>query len=128
LLDLLRRWRRPPDPIDPKLWRDARAQVPWLVALDAARDARLQSLAARFLHGKTITPVGDLQLDPRQRCQLAALCCLPLLEFGEQGLHGWSQLIVYPGAFRVQRSHVDAAGVLHEGSDDLSAKRGTRDR
>lgn len=119
MLDLLRRWRRPPEPIDPILWRDARAQVPWLAALDATRDARLQSLAARFLHGKTITPVGDLQLDARQRCQLAALCCLPLLEFGEQGLHGWSQLIVYPGAFRVQRSHVDAAGVLHEGSDDL---------
>lgn len=50
---------------------------------------------------------------------LAALCCLPLLEFGEQGLHGWSELIVYPEAFRVQRSHMDAAGVLHEGNDEL---------
>src|SRR5690606_21660304 len=60
-----------------------------------------------------------LQLDPLRRCQLAALCCLPLLEFGEEGLHGWSQLIVYPDAFRVQRSHVDAAGVLHEWQDEL---------
>lgn len=50
---------------------------------------------------------------------LAALCCLPLLEFGEQGLHGWSQLIVYPDAFRVERSHIDAAGVLHEWQDEL---------
>lgn len=119
MFDLLRRWRRPPDPIDPAHWRAARAAVPWLAALDAARDARLQLLAARFLQQKTITPIGELRLDPQQRCQLAALCCLPLLEFGEQGLHGWSQLIVYPGAFRVQRSHVDAAGVLHEGSDEL---------
>jgi len=119
LFDLLRRWRRPPDPIDPSLWRDASAALPWLAVLDEARDARVQALTALFLQQKTITPVGDLRLGPQQRCQLAALCCLPLLEFGEQGLHGWSQLIVYPGAFRVHRSHVDAAGVLHEGSDEL---------
>ena len=119
MFDLLRRWRRPPDPIDPTLWRDARAALPWLHGFDQARDARLQALVARFLHEKAITPVGDLRLGPQQRCQLAALCCLPLLEFGEQGLHGWSQLIVYPEAFRVQRSHVDAAGVLHEWHDEL---------
>ena len=80
---------------------------------------RLHRLVAQFLHRKAITPVGGLQLDPLQRCMLAALCCLPLLEFGVAGLRGWSQLIVYPEAFRVQRSHVDAAGVLHEGQDEL---------
>jgi len=120
LLDLLRRWWRPaPDPIDPALWHDVRQALPWVAALDRDRDARLQALAALFLQRKAITPIGDLHLDARQRCMLAALCCLPLLEFGEQGLHGWSQLIVYPDAFRVQRSHVDAAGVLHEWHDEL---------
>ncbi len=93
--------------------------MPWVGALDPTRSDRLQQLAARFLHSKTITPVAGLQLDPRQRAMLAALCCLPLLEFGEQGLHGWTQLIVYPDAFRVERSHMDAAGVLHEGHDEL---------
>src|SRR3546814_6556209 len=91
----------------------------WVAALDADRDARLQALAARFLRDKAITPVGDLELDAAARTLLAAVCCLPLLEFGEQGLHGWTQLIVYPDAFRVNRSHVDAAGVLHEWEDDL---------
>ncbi len=71
------------------------------------------------MHSKTITPVAGLVLDPAQRTMLAALCCLPLLEFGEEGLHGWSQLIVYPEAFRVERSHMDAAGVLHQGNDEL---------
>jgi len=119
LFDLLRRlWPRIA-PIDPDLWRTTRATLPWLAALDGERDARLSSLAAHFLHHKTITPVGGLYLDPRQRCLLAAVCCLPLLEFGVAGLRGWSQLIVYPDAFRVQRSHIDAAGVLHEGHDEL---------
>lgn len=117
--DLLRRLRPKPEPIDPGLWRDTCAAVPWLAALDAPRRERLAALVARFAYEKTITPVGDLALDPLQRCTLAALCCLPLLEFGENGLRGWSQLIVYPDAFRVNRSHVDAAGVMHEWEDEL---------
>lgn len=119
MIRFLRRWRRPPTPINATVWRDARDALPWVAALDPARDARLQQLTTRFLHDKTITPVAGLTLDPLQRTMLAALCCLPLLEFGEQGLHGWSQLIVYPDAFRVERSHIDAAGVLHEWQDEL---------
>ena len=118
MFNLLRR-RSTPTPISPETWRATRAALPWLRALDLVRDARLQSLAERFLQQKTITPVGDLQLDAGQRTLLAAACCLPLLEFGEQGLHDWSQLIVYPGAFRVERSHVDADGVAHEWADEL---------
>lgn len=118
MFELLRRLRRPP-PIADDLWRDARAAVPWAQALDATRDARLRELVARFVHEKTISPIGELSLDDRQRCMLAMLCCLPLLEFGAEGLRGWSQLIVYPDAFRVNRSHIDAAGVLHEWQDEL---------
>lgn len=110
---------RAPDPIDDATWRDVRARVRWIAALDEARAQRLRALAALFLQRKAITPIEPLRLDDAQRTVLAALCCLPLLEFGEQGLHGWSQLIVYPDAFRVNRSHVDAAGVLHEWDDEL---------
>ncbi|HWI23414.1 MAG TPA: M90 family metallopeptidase [Lysobacter sp.] len=105
--------------LDPGLWHASIAGVPWAVALDDERNARLRTLAARFLHEKSITPIGELALDDTRRVQLAALCCLPLLEFGAEGLHGWSQLLVYPDAFRVNRSHVDAAGVLHEWDDEL---------
>lgn len=117
--NLLTRFRRTAPDIDPDLWQTTRNRVPWVAALDHARDTRLQTLAARFLHDKTITPVAGLALDDAQCVQLAALCCLPLLEFGTEGLRGWSQLIVYPDAFRVNRSHVDAAGVLHEWDDEL---------
>ena len=115
----LRRWLPPAAAIDSGLWQAARSALPWVLALDVARDARLRALTSHFLRHKAITAVGDLQLDAVQRCMLAALCCLPLLELGVAGLRGWSQLIVYPDAFRVQRSHVDAAGVLHEGHEEL---------
>jgi Mlc titration factor MtfA (ptsG expression regulator) len=116
---LIQRLRFGPTPVDPGLWRLVRERAHWIGALDAARDARLRALTARFLHEKNITPVAELALDDTQRTLLAALCCLPLLEFGREGLRGWSQLIVYPDAFRVNRTHVDAAGVLHEWNDDL---------
>lgn len=120
LIQRLLGWlRRPPPAIDDDTWNAARSACPWLQALDAAREERLRGLSARFLQVKTITPLAGLELDAVQRTLLAALCCLPLIEFGDEGLHGWSQLIVYPEAFRVQRSHVDAAGVLHEWEDEL---------
>lgn len=105
--------------IDADLWREVRGATPWLESLDPDRDRTLQALSARFLHEKTITPLAGLSLDAAARTQLAALCCLPLLRFGVGGLRGWSQLLVYPDAFRVQRSHLDAAGVMHEYDDEL---------
>ena len=114
-----RLFRRQPADIDPGTWQQVRDGTAWAAALDPQREARLRALAARFLHEKTITPLGGLELDGAARATLAALCCLPLLEFGAEGLHGWSQLLVYPDAFRVDRSHVDAAGVMHEWEDEL---------
>jgi len=111
--------RRPPPTIDDDLWTQAHARCGWIGALDAPREARLRELAARFLHEKTVSPVDGLELLPWQVVVLAAMCCLPLLEIGPGGWRGWSQLIVYPDAFRVHRSHVDAAGVLHEWDDEL---------
>ncbi len=122
MIGLLRRFRRPAPLLEDDLWRTVRDGTPWIAALAPARADALRALAARFLQQKTITPVAGLTLDDAQRAQLAALCCLPLLEFGQGGLRGWSQLIVYPDAFRVQRSHTDAAGVLHEWEDELAGE------
>ncbi|MEL1262829.1 M90 family metallopeptidase [Pseudoxanthomonas putridarboris] len=122
MIGVLRRFRRPAPFIEDALWQPVRTRTPWVAGLDDARAESLRGLAARFLHQKSITPVAGLQLDDAQRAQLAALCCLPLLEFGETGLRGWSQLIVYPDAFRVHRSHTDAAGVLHEWEDELAGE------
>ncbi|WP_205954364.1 zinc-dependent peptidase [Pseudoxanthomonas winnipegensis] len=123
LIQPLLRWLRgQPPSLDDALWQQASAGLPWVCGLQPSQRETLRALAARFLHQKTITALGDLELDEHARVQLAALCCLPLLEFGIGGLRGWSQLIVYPEAFRVQRSHVDAAGVLHEWEDELAGE------
>jgi len=93
--------------------------APWWRDIDAARDARLQALVSRFNATKTITCVGGLSLDDMQRTLLAGLCCLPLLEYGPNGLARWSQLVVYPGAFRARRQHEDSDGVHHDWDEEL---------
>ena len=105
--------------LDPSLCRQAAAGLPWLRDLEPPRQQRLHALAAEFLTNKTITPLHGLCLNEVQRLRLAMLCCMPLLEFGREGLHGWTELLVYPAAFRARRSHLDAHGILHEGDDEL---------
>ena len=104
--------------------RDALGRaLPFLDRLDPARREKLDALVARFLADKTITPVQGLELDEAQRLQLAGLACLPLLEFGVEGLRGWHQVIVYPGAFRVHRRHHDEdTGVVDEWVDELAGE------
>lgn len=98
-------------------------RLPFLARLAPERLDRLHGLVARFLGEKTITPLQGLELDDDQRLQLAGLACLPLLEFGAEGLHGWRQVLVYPGAFRVQRRHHDEdTGVVDEWVDELSGE------
>jgi Mlc titration factor MtfA (ptsG expression regulator) len=120
---LFDKWRRRPPALSSSQQDALRAQLPWLARLPAEREARLFDLVAQFQAGKTITPVQGLVLDDFQRLHLAALACLPLLEFGAEGLRGWHEVIVYPGAFRVHRQHHDAdTGVVAEWMDELSGE------
>jgi Mlc titration factor MtfA (ptsG expression regulator) len=97
--------------------------LPWLARLEDPRRDRLFALVARFLARKAITPVHGLALSAVHKRRLAALACLPLLEFGEEGLRGWSEVIVYPGAFRVHRRHHDEdTGVVAEWEDELAGE------
>ena len=120
---LIARFFPRPPALTPSQQADLLADLPWLARLDADRRERLAALVARFLASKTITPLHGLSLDDAQRLRLAALACLPLLEFGAQGLAGWSEVVVYPGAFRVQRQHHHAdTGVLEEWQEDLAGE------
>lgn len=119
---IARLFPRPPA-LTPDQDAQLRAELPWLARLDPERRERLAALVALFLAGKTITPLHGLVLEPNQRLHLAALACLPLLEFGAQGLAGWSQVVVYPGAFRVHRQHHhEDTGVLEEWQEDLAGE------
>lgn len=116
-------WRREPTFGDAE-WAALLAHSPLLAGLDLSAQERLRGLTARFLERQTITPVQGLELDAGERLALAAHASLPLLRFGTQGLRGWSEVIVHPGAFRVEHGRhgvgfeMDALEVVHEGFDE----------
>lgn len=112
-------FRRAPEPLGESHWQFICTHLPWIARLDRHRVQRLRELSNVFLRRIHVTPLGDLCLNENDTALLAGFCCLPLLEFGEQGLHSWSQLLVYPEAFRVPQIRADAAGVLHEGEAEV---------
>jgi len=119
LIQSLLRWlRSAPRPIPDTAWQRTCQRSAWLRGVPPVRQQRLRELAAAFLHGKTITPIGGLQLGDDDAVLIAALCCLPLLELGEVGLRGWSQVLVYPEGFIVPQSEMDEDGVLHEWEEE----------
>ncbi|MCZ8114170.1 M90 family metallopeptidase [Silanimonas sp.] len=119
-----RRWRTPPAEIDDLRWAALLARAPLVRGLDPLRQARLRGLAARFLDGKAISPAHGLTLDDDDRLALASHACLPLLGIGEAGLRGWSEVIVHPGAFRVEHGRhgaphdMDELEVVEDGFED----------
>ena len=109
-----RRWRKPPPDIHDSRWALLLARAPLVRGLDDLRQQRLRALSARFLDGKAISPAHGLTLDDDDRLALASHACLPLLGIGEAGLRGWSEVIVHPGAFRVEHGRHGAPHEMDE--------------
>ncbi|GAB3729759.1 zinc-dependent peptidase [Silanimonas algicola] len=119
-----RRWVAPSPEVDDGRWAALVGRAPLVRGLDPARQQRLRQLAARFLASKAISPAHGLQLDDGDHLALAAHACLPLLGIGEAGLRGWSEVIVHPGAFRVEHGRhgapheMDELEVVEDGFED----------
>ncbi len=111
--------RRTPPPITDARWHRAVAACPLARRLDPGSQARLRGHAAWFLARKSFSAVAGIELDDQRRLLIALQATLPVLELGVHALRGWREVIVYPGEFKVRRSHEDAAGVVTEGDDVL---------
>ena len=53
---------------------------------------------------------------------IAAQACVPILNLGLEYYDGWYAVVLYPGEFRVPHEYIDAAGVVHLESRDLSGE------
>lgn len=118
MLSLLRRWRRRRllrrERLPEAEWRAA-AELPALAGLSAAELDRLRDLSLLFLHEKSLTPAGGLELDGEMRIVIAAQACLPILALGLDYYRDWSAMIIYPTGFWSPQRSQDAAGVVHSG-------------
>jgi Mlc titration factor MtfA (ptsG expression regulator) len=103
--------------IDDALWQRATRGLGFL-----PQTPKLRDLVLLFLAEKQFTGAHGLELTDEMRVAIAAQACLPILELGLDWYAGWTGIVVYPGDFRVQRTEVDEAGVVHEWDDELAGE------
>jgi len=122
----LKNWRRrrvlARHGIDEPLWRAVAASLPFLRGLSADEARRLRRLALLFLAEKQFFGAHGFALNDAMRLSIAVQACLPILELGFERYDGWSEVIVYPGDFRVPISETDDQGVVHEFHDERAGE------
>jgi MtfA peptidase len=96
-----------------RLWQETEEKLAILQGLTAVEKAHLRELTTLLLHEKNFVGAQGLALSGAMRVIIAVQACLPILQLGLGCLSGWSDVIVYPGAFRVSRDSTDEAGVVH---------------
>jgi len=122
----LKNWRRrrtlARHRIDEALWQAVLAQLPFLRGLSSDEARRLRELAVLFLAEKQFSGARGFQVTDAMRVSIAVQACLPILELGIARYDGWSEVIVYPGDFRVPVAETDDQGVVHEFHDERAGE------
>lgn len=108
--------------ISDTLWSDVLRAYPFLDLPDSGQAEQLRARAAWILASKTMNEAGGLVLTDYMRLAIAAQAALPVLNLPLSLYEGWSEIIVYPGGFRVARRRQDEDGVVHEYVEDAAGE------
>ena len=123
---VLRRWRMrrilKRHPIPHRIWQSVTRRVLVLRGLDAVQMAHLRELATWFLYSKSITGAQGLNVTLPMRVAVAAQACLLILNLDIDCFDNWVEVILYPGAFRVNHEQVDAIGLVHDEASVLTGE------
>ena len=104
------------------LWRTTTDRLVLLHYLTASEKARLRKLTTLFLHDKDIIGVQGIDVTDEVRVVIAAQACVEILYLGLDAFDGWVEVLVYPGAFRINRERVDEHGLVHQDNNVLSGE------
>jgi MtfA peptidase len=109
-------------PIPHHVWSRVTRKIAVLQALDAVQMAYLRELTTWFLRSKAINGVQGLEVTPAMRVAVAAQACLLILNLESDCFDGWVEVILYPGAFRVNHEQRDAIGLVQNDANVLSGE------
>jgi Mlc titration factor MtfA (ptsG expression regulator) len=122
----LRTWRRKRllarHRIDETLWRSVTQAMPFLRGLSREDTQRLRELSLLLLAEKQFSGARGLALDDAMRLAIAVQACLPVLYLGLDRYDDWSEIVVYPGDFKVPIRETDAEGVVHEFDEERAGE------
>lgn len=121
LLVEYRRWKVRRQPF-PSAWRETlRSRVPYFRSLPADLQLQLKKRMQVFLAEKPFIGCDGLAVTDEMRVTIAAQACLLILN-RRTDYANMRQILVYPGAFLVDRVHTDNTGVLQERRQVLSGE------
>ena len=99
----------------PAAWRDVlRRRVPYFRLLPADLQLQLKKHIRIFLAEKAFIGCDGFDVTDEMRVSIAAQACLLILNRRTDYYANLRQILVYPGAFIVNRVHSDTAGVLQD--------------
>jgi MtfA peptidase len=118
------RWQQQPFPA---YWRKVlRKRVPMVARLPVDLQLQLKKHMQVFVAEKTFIGCAGLQVSDEMRVVVAAQACLLLLNRPLRGASdyfaGVRQILMYPGAFVVNRSVTDAAGLQQDQRQTLAGE------
>ena len=121
-----RRWRMrrilKRHPIPHYIWQKVTRRMLVLKGLDAVQMAHLREMTTWFLDKKSITGAHGLEVTQSMKVVVAAQACLLILNLGVDYYDSWVEVILYPGAFRVNHTQMDAMGLVHDEANILSGE------
>jgi len=109
-------------PVPHKVWEQVLDQGAIFNRLSAVERAHLRELTTLFLHRKTLVGAHELSVSQPMAVTIAAQACLLVLKLGLRYFDGWSQVTIYPGAFKVARNDVDQVGLVSLQARSLSGE------
>ncbi len=107
----------------PSAWRKIlQKRVPLVRRLPADLQLQLKKHMQVFIAEKSFLGCAGLRITDEMRVVIAAQACLLLLNRPTHYFAAVRQILVYPGAFVVNRTRVDGAGVLQENRQALAGE------
>jgi MtfA peptidase len=122
LLVALRRTRVRRQPF-PQAWREIlRRRFPAFARYPADVQLQLKKIAQVLIAEKPFIGCNGLVITDEMRVLIAVQAALLLLNRRAGYFQALRQILVYPGAFVVERSQADAAGLVHDGRHVLAGE------
>jgi Mlc titration factor MtfA (ptsG expression regulator) len=107
----------------PAAWRDIlHRRVPYFRRLPPDLQIQLEKHMQVFLAEKSFIGCGGLEIDDEVRVTIAAQACLLILNRNTGYYPNLHQILVYPGAFIIERLRPEPSGVLQEHRQVLSGE------
>ncbi|MDG6777731.1 zinc-dependent peptidase [Thiomicrorhabdus sp. zzn3] len=117
LQNWLTRYQLHHHPVPHHIWRMLIHQAPLFHGLSAVEKAHLRELCTLFLQRKNFIGTQELAVTKEMTVAIAAQACLLTLKRSLDDYGGWSDIVVYPAAFKVNREVTDSIGLVsHEDS------------